>query len=94
MPRLLVTGARQGLGPELVRRFAELDEWRIIATRLDRDGATGLQAIADRADGRAVIYRPDVDDHSMIDELAKALDGAGPERSGNFSPYDGSIHPR
>lgn len=70
MARLLVTGARQGLGDGgiIVHAVAPGDVRTAMggsdAPLLLEDGITGVRAVVDEA---------------------------GPEQSGTFSPYDGSI---
>lgn len=74
MTTLLITGARQGLGLEVVRQYAAETDWKIIATCLDPDSASELQSIAS-ANENVAIKALDVDDHAAIDGLAAELAG-------------------
>ena len=75
MTRLLVTGARQGLGLELVRQSAAGTDWDIIATCLEPDSAADLQAVAGSSEGRVSVRELDVDNHAEVDALAASLSG-------------------
>jgi NAD(P)-dependent dehydrogenase (short-subunit alcohol dehydrogenase family) len=73
VPRVLITGCRQGLGLEFVRQYAAAG-WQVIATGVGLDDATDLKAIV--AGAGNVLLRPlDVTDHRAIERLARELAG-------------------
>lgn len=71
MPRVLVTGANQGLGLELVRQYAA-DDWNVVACCRKPDDARDLQALA-AGNASIEIQRLDLNDHAGIDTLATRL---------------------
>lgn len=73
--RILVTGARQGLGLEFVRQYASNKSCNIIATCLEPDSANELRVMSREAEGRIAVQELDVDNHKQIDALANSLRG-------------------
>jgi len=68
----LVTGSSRGIGLSLVERLAR-EGFQVIATARDPEGAEGLRAAVDRAEGRIEARALDVSDFAAIDALAASL---------------------
>lgn len=73
METVLVTGASQGIGLELVRQYAG-NQWSVIACCRSPERATELRAIA-TANPQVSVEALDITDHAAIDALARRIGG-------------------
>jgi len=71
---VLVTGANRGIGLEFSKQYAAKG-WKVIATHRRPENPATLKALSAKYPASVVIERLDVQDHAMIEDLAKKFEG-------------------